>query len=145
MDEIEILRQKIFEHLATSATADKAKAARDDWFAHWIYFIHDALWFCEFEHGVSHGDAGCVIRVFKYWAFAFRDAGQHNYARECAEVLVNGNTSSPLHSVQPSRNHGLSIVGANMAVGSPLTCTSSSGISGLRSDFVSTHYLIFPC
>jgi len=29
-----------------------------------------------------------MIRIFKYWAFAFRGAGQHNYARECVEVLV---------------------------------------------------------
>jgi hypothetical protein len=45
-------------------------------------------WFCEFEHAVCHADAGRVIRIFKYWAFAFRGAGQHNYARECVEVLV---------------------------------------------------------
>ena len=26
--------------------------------------------------------------VLKYWCFAFRGASQHNYARECAEVLL---------------------------------------------------------
>jgi hypothetical protein len=31
---------------------------------------------------------GQLIRVLKYWGLAFRGFGQHNYARECAEVLV---------------------------------------------------------
>jgi hypothetical protein len=26
--------------------------------------------------------------VLKYWTLAFRGAGQHNYAQECAEVLI---------------------------------------------------------
>ncbi|KAJ7791458.1 hypothetical protein B0H14DRAFT_2624967 [Mycena olivaceomarginata] len=37
---------------------------------------------------VSFADAGQLIRVLKYWGLAFRGVGQHNYARECAEVLV---------------------------------------------------------
>ncbi|KAJ7799588.1 hypothetical protein B0H14DRAFT_2616927 [Mycena olivaceomarginata] len=34
------------------------------------------------------GDPGQLIRVLKYWTLAFRGVGQHNYAHECAEVLV---------------------------------------------------------
>jgi hypothetical protein len=86
--EIKKISHEIFEQFANSTAAEKAKEAGDDWLAHTSYFIRDALWFCEFEHGVSHADAGRVIRVLKYWAFAFRGAGQHNYARECVEVLV---------------------------------------------------------
>ncbi len=41
-----------------------------------------------FEHAVSTADAGIVLRVLKYWAFAFRGASQHNYARECVEILL---------------------------------------------------------
>ncbi|KAJ7739617.1 hypothetical protein B0H14DRAFT_2407680 [Mycena olivaceomarginata] len=52
----------------------KAQAAGDDWMAHSIYFIRDSLFFCLFEKA--------------YWGLAFRGVGQHNYARECAEVLV---------------------------------------------------------
>jgi len=60
----------------------------DDWQAHDIYFIRDALLFCEFEQAVSFADASRVLRVMKYWCFMFRGTGQHNYARECAEVLI---------------------------------------------------------
>ncbi|KAJ6465625.1 hypothetical protein C8R47DRAFT_1201528 [Mycena vitilis] len=65
-----------------------AKAANDDYFSHSVYFIRDALFFCKFEKSVSIADAGAVMRVLKYWALAFRGAGQHNYARECVEVIV---------------------------------------------------------
>ncbi|KAH9920676.1 uncharacterized protein B0H18DRAFT_956944 [Fomitopsis serialis] len=70
--------------------AQRAQAAGDDWFAHEVYFMRDALMFCRFEHAVSGADAGAarVLRVLKYWTFAFRGAGQHNYARECVEILV---------------------------------------------------------
>jgi hypothetical protein len=64
------------------------KEKEDDWNAHDIYFVRDALFFCEFEQAVAYADAGRVIRVLRYWCFAFRGAGQHNYARECAEVLL---------------------------------------------------------
>jgi hypothetical protein len=64
------------------------KEAGDDWEAHDIYFIRDALIFCEFEQAVAYADSGRVLRVMKYWALSFRGAGQHNYARECAEVLI---------------------------------------------------------
>ncbi|KAJ7463566.1 hypothetical protein FB451DRAFT_1180056 [Mycena latifolia] len=66
----------------------KAKAANDDYVAHSVYFIQDALFFCKFEKSVSIADAGGVMRVLKYWALAFRGAGQHNYARECVEVII---------------------------------------------------------
>ncbi|KAK6966647.1 hypothetical protein R3P38DRAFT_2816019 [Favolaschia claudopus] len=41
-----------------------------------------------FEKAVGFADPGQLIRVLKYWVLAFRGVGQHNYARECAEVLV---------------------------------------------------------
>ncbi|KAF7965706.1 hypothetical protein HWV62_42205 [Athelia sp. TMB] len=86
--EIQEISAQIFDQFATSQAAEDAKAAGDDWLAHGKYFIHDGLMFCLFEHAVSHADAGRVIRVFKYWAFAFRGTGQHNYARECVEVII---------------------------------------------------------
>ena len=61
------------------------KEAGDDWEAHDIYFVRDALLFCEFEQAA---DPGRVLRARRYWCFAFRGVGQHNYARECAEVLL---------------------------------------------------------
>ncbi|KAJ7890948.1 hypothetical protein B0H14DRAFT_3700607 [Mycena olivaceomarginata] len=67
----------ISTNFATATAAKKAQAAGDDWMAHSIYFIRDSLFFCLF--GKS---------VLKYWGLAFRGVGQHNYARECAEVLV---------------------------------------------------------
>lgn len=88
IDEIKSISKDIFERYATTAAAERAKDAQDDWLAHCIYFIRDALFFCEFEHAVSHADAGRVVRIFKYWAFLYRGAGQHNYARECVEVIL---------------------------------------------------------
>ena len=64
------------------------KEVGDDWEAHDILFIRDALLFCEFEQAVAYADPGRVIRVMRYWCLAFRGASQHNYARECAEVLI---------------------------------------------------------
>ncbi|KAJ7598550.1 hypothetical protein C8J56DRAFT_1039439 [Mycena floridula] len=74
--------------LSTVGAAEAAKAANDDWKAHNVYFIRDALLFCRFEHAVSHSDAGPVIQIMKYWLLAFHGANQHNYARECTEVLI---------------------------------------------------------
>ncbi|KAJ7576541.1 hypothetical protein C8J56DRAFT_899656 [Mycena floridula] len=74
--------------LSTVRAAEAAKAAKDEWQARNVYFIRNALLFCRFEHAVSHSDAGPVIRVMKYWLLAFCGANQHNYARECAEVLI---------------------------------------------------------
>jgi len=64
------------------------KEAHDDWQAHNIYFICDALLFCKFEQAVAYADPGRILRVMQYWCLAFRGASQHNYARECAEVLL---------------------------------------------------------
>lgn len=72
----------------TTSAAEAMKENEDDWHAHDIYFMRDALFFCEFEQAVAYADAGRVIRILHYWCFAFRGAGQHNYARECAEVLL---------------------------------------------------------
>ncbi|KAF8993336.1 hypothetical protein BDZ89DRAFT_1184406, partial [Hymenopellis radicata] len=85
---IVILATEIQDEFTTTTVARKAKESKDDWLAHSVLFMRDALFFCEFEHAVSYADAGRVIRVMKYWCLAFRGAGQHNYARECAEVLV---------------------------------------------------------
>ncbi|KAI0038105.1 hypothetical protein FA95DRAFT_1506067, partial [Auriscalpium vulgare] len=74
--------------LYTIMSAEAAKDVNDDYLAHSIYFIRDALIFCEFERGVSEADAGPVLRVIKFWTFAFRGAGLHNYARESAEVIL---------------------------------------------------------
>lgn len=88
LDEVKVLADKIYLEFATATAAESAKAKQDDYAAHDIYFIRDALLFMEFEQAVSHADAGRVLRVLKYWCFAFRGAGQHNYARECAEILL---------------------------------------------------------
>ncbi|KII95851.1 hypothetical protein PLICRDRAFT_170448 [Plicaturopsis crispa FD-325 SS-3] len=88
MLEIREISEKITAQFATTAAAEDAKKGEDDYLAHTIYFIRDALFFFEFEHAVSWADAGRVLRVLKYWAFSFRGASQHNYARECAEILI---------------------------------------------------------
>ncbi|KII82757.1 hypothetical protein PLICRDRAFT_181073 [Plicaturopsis crispa FD-325 SS-3] len=88
MLEIREISEKITAQFATTAAAEDAKKGEDDYLAHAIYFIRDALFFFEFEHAVSWADAGRVLRVLKYWAFSFRGASQHNYARECAEILI---------------------------------------------------------
>ena len=51
--------------------------------------MRDALFFMTFENAVATADAGLVLRVLKYWAFGFRGASQHNYARECVEILLH--------------------------------------------------------
>lgn len=88
LEDIKTLSATLLEEFATTTAAEKAKAANDDYVAHSIYFIRDALFFCKFEKSVSIADAGGVMRVLKYWALAFRGAGQHNYARECVEVII---------------------------------------------------------
>ncbi|KAJ7474784.1 hypothetical protein FB451DRAFT_1464823 [Mycena latifolia] len=88
LKELKELSAILFEEFATTTAAEKAKAANDDYVAHSVYFIRDALFFCKFEKSVSIADAGGVMRVLKYWALAFRGAGQHNYARECVEVII---------------------------------------------------------
>ncbi|KAF6754456.1 hypothetical protein DFP72DRAFT_371232 [Ephemerocybe angulata] len=86
--DVEELAEEIWAKWATSEAAEHAKSQNDDWAAHDIYFIRDALFFCEFEQAVSYADPGRVLRIMKYWCLAFRGAGQHNYARECAEILL---------------------------------------------------------
>ena len=88
MAEVLSLSKQICEKHTTTSAAEAMKEHGDDWNAHDIYFIHDALFFCEFEQAVAYADAGRVLRVFRYWCFAFWGAGQHNYAQECAEVLL---------------------------------------------------------
>ncbi|KAF6754008.1 hypothetical protein DFP72DRAFT_813583 [Ephemerocybe angulata] len=87
-DDVKAIAAEVWEKWATTASAEHAKAQKDDWAAHDIYFIRDALLFCEFEQAVSYADPGRVLRVMRYWCLAFRGAGQHNYARECAEILL---------------------------------------------------------
>lgn len=82
------LAETVCMEFAATKSAEEAKKKNDDWLAHDIYFIRDALLFCEFEDAVSYADAGRVLRVLQYWTFAFRVCGQHNYARECAEILI---------------------------------------------------------
>ncbi|KAJ7805523.1 hypothetical protein B0H14DRAFT_3153397 [Mycena olivaceomarginata] len=77
LKDIKAFALTISTNFATATAAKKAQAAGDDWMAHSIYFIL-----------VSFSDPGQLIRVLKYWGLAFRGVGQHNYARECAEVLV---------------------------------------------------------
>ncbi|KAJ7800306.1 hypothetical protein B0H14DRAFT_3785954 [Mycena olivaceomarginata] len=86
--DIQAIALAISIDFATATAAKKAHAAGDDWMAHSIYFICDSLFFCMFEKAVSFADPGQLIRVLKYWGLAFWGVGQHNYARECAEVLV---------------------------------------------------------
>ncbi|KAJ7807181.1 hypothetical protein B0H14DRAFT_3765051 [Mycena olivaceomarginata] len=88
LKDIQAIALTISTNFATATAAKKAQAAGDDWMAHSIYFIRDSLFFCLFEKAVSFADPGQLIRVLKYWGLAFRGVGQHNYARECAEVLV---------------------------------------------------------
>ncbi|KAG6835515.1 hypothetical protein H0H93_000635 [Arthromyces matolae] len=89
LQEIQTISGAIQEEFTTTRSAAKAQDIdKDDVMAHSIYFMRDALTFLEFEHAVSHGDAGRVLRVLKYWSLAFRGAGQHNYARECVEILL---------------------------------------------------------
>jgi hypothetical protein len=88
LQEIQVIALAISTDFATATAAKKALGAGDDWMAHSIYFIRDSLFFCMFEKAVSFADPGQLIRVLKYWVLAFRGVGQHNYARECAEVLV---------------------------------------------------------
>ncbi|KAJ6464708.1 hypothetical protein DFH09DRAFT_1488636 [Mycena vulgaris] len=88
LEDIQAIALIISTDFATATAAKAAQAAGDDWMAHSIYFIRDSLFFCMFEKAVSYADPGQLIRVLKYWGLAFRGVGQHNYARECAEVLV---------------------------------------------------------
>jgi hypothetical protein len=86
--ELAQLSEKIVQEFATSEAGMNAKKHGDDWLAQSIYFIRDTLIFFVFEKYVSMADAGGVLRVFKFWSFAFRGAGLTNYARETLEVQL---------------------------------------------------------
>ncbi|KAJ7588811.1 hypothetical protein C8J56DRAFT_1049740 [Mycena floridula] len=88
LDEIWEVTDYIVDNFTTTTAAEAAKAVKDDWHAHDIYFICDALLFCVFEQAVSFADPGRVLRVMRYWALSYRGTSQHNYARECVEVLL---------------------------------------------------------
>lgn len=89
-EELSKFAHNFIDKYTSTKRAEEAKAVNDDYLAHSIYFIRDALLFCEFEHAVtvSYADAGRVLRVLKFWSLSFRGAGLHNYARECLELLV---------------------------------------------------------
>jgi len=53
------------------------KEKEDDWNAHDIYFMRDALFFCEFEQAVAYADAGRVIRLVDFHAIASRTVCKH--------------------------------------------------------------------
>ncbi|KAJ6612780.1 hypothetical protein B0H10DRAFT_1675933, partial [Mycena sp. CBHHK59/15] len=80
--------QDFVTDFTVAINAERAKDVNDDYYAHSHYFIRDALIFCVFEHAVAFADAGPVLCVLKFWAFSFRGAGLHNYARECIEILL---------------------------------------------------------
>ena len=87
-EDLRQLAARIRAAFANVNEAESAKRDGDDWYAHDIYFIRDSLFFLEFESAVAWADAGRVLRVMRYWLIMFRGAGQHNYARECAEILL---------------------------------------------------------
>ncbi|KAK7016711.1 hypothetical protein R3P38DRAFT_3321058 [Favolaschia claudopus] len=84
----EVMTQDFVANFTEAPNIQKAKNTNDDYYAHSQYFVGDALIFCVYEHDVAFADAGIVLRVLKYWAFSFRGAGLHNYARECIEILL---------------------------------------------------------
>ena len=88
LQEVRQTAREIMLRYSRATEAVSAHTRQDEWLAHSIYFIRDALLFCEFEDAVAHADPGRVIRIMKYWALSFAGAGQHNYARECVEVLI---------------------------------------------------------
>jgi hypothetical protein len=88
LPEIEDLAGLIYTKWAATDVAEAAKAKNDKWSAHDAYSIRDVLLFCEFEQAVSFGDPARVPRMFHYWCLSFHRAGQHSYARECAEILL---------------------------------------------------------
>jgi hypothetical protein len=60
----------------------------DHVYAHGLLFLRDALLLRVFQHGIKTGDPGIVLRVIKFWFYAFRGSGKDNYARESLEILV---------------------------------------------------------
>lgn len=95
MNELLTLAKDIREQFASTMRAKAMKDLENDWAAHDIYFIRDVLLFLVFEQAVSYADAGRMLRVYKYWACFFRGVHQHNYARECAEILIRFKYETP--------------------------------------------------
>ncbi|KAJ3540198.1 hypothetical protein NMY22_g4401 [Coprinellus aureogranulatus] len=87
-DDLKATSAKIFKGWANTRAAEQAKEAKDDWTAHEVYFIRDVLLFLYFEEAVRTADPPRIYRCLRYWCLMFRGAGQHNYARECAEILL---------------------------------------------------------
>ncbi|KAJ7817124.1 hypothetical protein B0H14DRAFT_2602244 [Mycena olivaceomarginata] len=80
LDEIKLLSATITDEFATTTAAERAKL-RMTTTLHIQYILF----------GTPYSSASLrrgVMRVLKYWALAFRGAGQHNYARECVEVII---------------------------------------------------------
>ncbi|KAJ7496051.1 hypothetical protein B0H11DRAFT_1910318 [Mycena galericulata] len=88
LEELSAFAQEFVRDFTAAINAESAKNVNNDYYAHSLYFIRDALIFCFFEHAVAFADAGGVLRVLKFWALSFRGAGLHNYARECIEILL---------------------------------------------------------
>jgi hypothetical protein len=88
VEDLTVFAQEFVDEFTTTIKAESAKNVNDNYYAHSIYFICDALIFCVFEHAVAFADAGGVLRVLKYWALSFRGADLHNYAWECLEILL---------------------------------------------------------
>ncbi|KAF6764945.1 hypothetical protein DFP72DRAFT_1058761 [Ephemerocybe angulata] len=88
LEDVYAIADHICKNFTSQESMSKAREAGDDWNTHDRYFIRDVLLFCEFERAVSYADAPSILRVLRYWCLAFRGAGQHNYARECAEILL---------------------------------------------------------
>ncbi|KZV91571.1 hypothetical protein EXIGLDRAFT_837044 [Exidia glandulosa HHB12029] len=86
--EIKALAANIVRTFATPRAAEEAKDAGDDILAHAILFIIDALRIADLDSAVSYADAGRILIILRYLSFVFRGAGRHNYARECAEVVL---------------------------------------------------------
>ena len=59
--EVLSISKEIYEKHVTTLAAEAMKEKEDDWNAHDIYFLCDALFFCEFEQAVAYADAGRVI------------------------------------------------------------------------------------
>lgn len=95
MEELTTLAREIREEFATSTRGKAAKVHDNDWAAHDIFFIRDVLFFMVYEQAVRYADAGRMLCILKFWAYFFRGVGQHNYARECAEILVRFKYETP--------------------------------------------------
>lgn len=73
------------EEALTQTAPDQAG---DHVFAQSVLFMRDALIFCVFEDSIRHGDPGMVLKVIKFWIYAFRGAGCTNYTRESLNVTL---------------------------------------------------------